>query len=168
MADIADEAGVSPVSIYNHFAGKDALLEIVIREHLEASLSRAEAVFDLELPFEEKLGRLFGPGAGSETGTGGKPVPAPTDEALAGFDWSDGKIRSIYESFVAERQVPFLARFVEQGKAEGAIDPALSTDAILAYFDANMAIYRRDDLLSKGSEYLRSLSRLFFYGILGR
>jgi AcrR family transcriptional regulator len=166
MADIADEAGVSPVSIYNHFAGKDALLEIVIREHLEASLSRAEAVFDLELPFEDKVRRLFAP-----TDAAGPADPAhsgPTDEALAGFDWSDGKIRSIYESFVAERQVPFLARFVEQGKAEGAIDPALSTDAILAYFDANMAIYRRDDLLSKGSEYLRSLSRLFFYGILGR
>jgi AcrR family transcriptional regulator len=160
VGEIAGEAGVSPVTIYNDFVGKHALLEIVVREHLESSLARAEAVLDLEIPFEEKLERFFalGEDAGDQ----------PSEESLAGWDWSDEGIRTIYEAFVADRQVPFLKRFVEMGKAEGAIRSDLSTEAVLVYFEANMTIYRDEALLSKGKEYLSSLSHLFFYGLLGR
>jgi AcrR family transcriptional regulator len=160
VAEIARRAGVSQVSIYNYFESKDALLGIVIREHLGSSLARAEAVLDLEVPFAEKLRRFFalGQDAGSDI----------TDESLKSFDWQDPRIQAIYESFVAERQVPFLMRFVEQGKAEGAIRQDLSNDAVIAYLSANMAIYRDKELLKRGKEYLGSLSHLFFYGLLGR
>jgi AcrR family transcriptional regulator len=160
VSEIAREAGVSPVTIYNHFDGKHGLLETVVREHLESSLGRAEAVLDLDVPFAEKLERFFalGEDAGAEW----------SDESLAGWDWSDEAVRSIYETFVAERQVPFLRRFVELGKAEGAIRPDISTEAVIAYFHANMSIYRDEELLSKGRAYLSSLSHLFFYGLLGR
>lgn len=160
VVEIAAGAGVSPVTIYNHFEGKHALLEVVVREHLERSLAGAEAVLDLDVPFEEKLERFFA--------LGGESGDQPSEESLAGWDWSDERIRSIYEAFVAERQVPFLERFVAMGKAEGAIRPDLSTEAVLAYFEANMSIYRDEALLSKGKEYLWSLSHLFFYGLLGR
>jgi AcrR family transcriptional regulator len=160
IADIAREAGVSQVSIYNHFAGKDALLAAVVREHLDAQLTKAEAVLDLELPFEEKLARMFALGAAEDT--------AVTDDSLANFDWADPKIQAIYDTFLAERQIPFILRFVDMGKEEGAIKEDLSAEAVVSYMEAFRHICRDPDLLQKGRNYLSSLSHLFFYGLLGK
>lgn len=160
IADIAREAGVSQVSIYNHFDGKDALLAAVVREHLDAQLTKAEAVLDLELPFTEKVARIFALGAAEDE--------AVTDESLANFDWADPKIQAIYDTFLAERQVPFILRFVDMGKQDGAIKEDLSGEAVVAYMEAFRHISRDPDLLQKGRDYLTSLSHLFFYGILGK
>jgi AcrR family transcriptional regulator len=160
IADIAREAGVSQVSIYNHFDGKDALLAAVVREQLDAQLTKAEAVLDLELPFTEKVARIFALGAAEDQ--------AVTDESLANFDWADPKIQAIYDTFLAERQVPFILRFVDMGKKDGAIKEDLSGEAVVAYMEAFRHISRDPDLLQKGRDYLASLSHLFFYGILGK
>jgi len=160
IADIAREAGVSQVSIYNHFNGKDALLAAVVREHLDAQLSVAESVLDLELPFKEKLARMFALGAAEDE--------AVTDESLANFDWADPKIQAIYDAFLAERQVPFILRFVEMGKSEGAIKEDLSAEAVVAYMEAFRSISRDPELLQRGRDYLASLGHLFFYGLLGK
>lgn len=160
IADIAREGGVSQVSIYNHFDGKDALLAAVVREHLDAQLTKAESVLDLELPFEEKLTRMFALGAAEDA--------AVTDDSLANFDWADPKIQAIYDTFLAERQVPFILRFVDMGKKEGAIKQDLSAEAVVSYTEAFRHISRDPDLLQKGRNYLSSLSHLFFYGLLGK
>ena len=160
IADIAREAGVSQVSIYNHFNGKDALLDVVVREHLDAQFSKAESVLDLELPFKEKLARMFAVGAAEDE--------AVTDESLANFDWANPKIQAIYDAFLAERQVPFILRFVEMGKKEGAIKEDLSAEAVVAYMEAFRSISRDPELLQRGRDYLASLGHLFFYGLLGK
>ncbi|MCG8479142.1 MAG: TetR/AcrR family transcriptional regulator [Spirochaetales bacterium] len=160
VAEIARHAGVSQVTIYNYFTSKETLIQIVIREHLDAAMDRAEGVMALDLPFREKLERFLGLGAQEDDRV--------SDESLAGFDWRDKNIRSIYEAFVVERQIPFLVRFVEMGKAEGAIDAKLSTEAVLAFFGAHMSLYRDPEFLNKGKDYIAGLGHLFFYGLLGR
>lgn len=160
VSQIATAAAVSQVSIYNYFGSKDRLVEIIIREHLDRSIEKAEAILDLEIPFKEKLERFFSLGNDEANKT--------DDRLLARFDWHSSVRQETYARFVAERQVPFLIRFIEQGKAEEAVNPKLSTEAVMAYFNANMAIYKDPDLLKKGKEYLSSLSHLFFYGILGK
>lgn len=160
IADIAREARVSQVTIYNHFDGKDELLAIVVREHLDAGLTKAESVLDLHLPFKEKLARIFALGQAES-----QPV---SDQSLEKFDWADPKIQAIYDRFLTERQVPFMLRFIEMGKKEGAIKADLSAAAIIAVMSAFRTIYRDPELLTKGKGYLASLSHLFFYGILGR
>lgn len=160
IAEIARRAGVSQVSIYNYFSSKEGLLEEVIRGHLDASLDAAERILELDLSFRDKMERFLNMGEQLKNET--------EDELLDAVNWSSPAIQRIYGRFVAERQVPFLIRFIELGKLEGAIDAKLSTDAVLAYFNANMAIYKDENLLKKGKEYLSSLSHLFFYGLLGR
>lgn len=160
MADIATHAGVSPVTIYNHFDGKEELLGIVVRAHLDAQLTKAESILDLELPFEEKVARMFALGQPEDE--------AVSDQSLASFDWADPKIQAIYDRFLTERQVPFILRFLEMGKREGAIKEDLSVEAVVAYMTAFRAISRDPALLQKGKNYLASLSHLFFYGLLGR
>ena len=159
ISEIAKKAGVSQVSIYNYFSSKEGLLEAIIRKHLEASLSRAEEVLDSDISFKEKIAVIFrlGEEAKDETDAG----------LLNAIEWKDPMTQRIYGKFIAERQIPFLMRFIEQGKEGGVIKKELSTEAILTYFHANRAMYRNEDLLRKGSDYIANLSHLFFYGILG-
>lgn len=159
IAEIAAVAGVSQVSIYNYFNSKEGLLEALIRGHLDASLERASAILDLQISFKEKVERFFALG---------NEVDEETDaELLAAIDWANPRIQRIYRRFVEERQVPFLIRFIEEGKEGGAIKADLPTEAILAYFYANMEIYRDEELLKRGTRYIAALSHLFFYGLLG-
>ncbi len=160
IADIAKRAGVSQVSIYNYFQSKEGLLEAIIRGHLDASLDAADSILDLDVPFKEKIERFFALGFKMKDNT--------DEELLTAIDWGSPVIQRIYARFVEERQVPFLIRFIEAGKAEGAIRKDLPTEAVLAYYNANMAIYSDENLLKKGTEYLAALSHLFFYGLIGQ
>ena len=160
MAEIAARASVSQVSIYNYFLDKNKLIEIVVTEHLEKSLAAAEKILDLELPFREKMARFFSLGEKKDLGI--------NDDSLGQFNWQDPKLRQIYNAFVTEKQIPFLLRFIEMGKQEGAIKQELANDAIMAYFMANMSIYQDKDFLRKGTQYISSLTHLFFYGLLGK
>ena len=160
IAEIAQKAGVSQVTIYNYFANKDALLEHIVHEHLDFSLQKAEQVLEMNVPFKVKMEHFFSLGENTKNEI--------SEESLSNFDWKNQKVQAIYNKFLIERQIPFLIRFVELGKAEGAIKKDLSNEAIMAYLQANTSIYRDPALLSKGKQFLASLSHLFFYGLLGK
>lgn len=160
IAEIAAKADVSQVSIYNYFESKDRLLEMIIREHLETSLRNAEAILEKDIPFAEKMEEFVA--------TGHEIENEVEEEALRSFNWEDKRIQAVYQQFVTERQIPFLIRFIEIGKSEGAIQSDLSNDAIIAFLMGNMSIYRDKDFLKKGKRYLSSLSHLFFYGLIGK
>jgi len=58
MDRIADRAGVSKRTVYNHFANKDALFEAILEVLWDRARSAAEIDYDPEVPLEDQLGAL--------------------------------------------------------------------------------------------------------------
>ena len=55
MSEIASRAGVSPVTIYNHFGSKRELIRDVVKSLSQNTLEKFRAVIESETPFIEKL-----------------------------------------------------------------------------------------------------------------
>lgn len=55
IADIAREAGVSQVTIYNYFGSKEALIREIFLEFMESILDEFEAVVTGEAALKEKI-----------------------------------------------------------------------------------------------------------------
>ncbi|MEZ8824578.1 TetR/AcrR family transcriptional regulator [Vibrio sp. 10N.261.55.A7] len=160
ITEIAKEAHVSQVSIYNYFGSKDALIELIVEQHLHQSMGEAESILLLECAFPDKLNALFALGGSSD-----KSVD---DNALKYFDLQDPTITRIYERFHQERQIPFMLELVKQGQDAGEVAEFLQPTAIIDFMNANMSIYKQSGFLEHGAEYIASLGHLFFYGILGK
>ncbi|WP_326938278.1 TetR/AcrR family transcriptional regulator [Alkalihalobacillus alcalophilus] len=55
IAEIAQKANVSQVTIYNYFESKDNLVQHVFKYYVDLVWEEQKALFDLDLPFKEKL-----------------------------------------------------------------------------------------------------------------
>ena len=53
--DIAREAHVSHVTIYNHFGSKDGLVQDVIKTAISGLVEMSRSIIDSDRPFAEKL-----------------------------------------------------------------------------------------------------------------
>ncbi|HUT68866.1 MAG TPA: TetR/AcrR family transcriptional regulator, partial [Dehalococcoidales bacterium] len=55
VSDIARRAGVSQVTIYNHFASKEALIRNVLKWYMRQLFDKYESTMNSKLTFQEKL-----------------------------------------------------------------------------------------------------------------
>lgn len=56
---IRDEAGVSKMTLYNHFAGKEALVETVLEQRHERFMASLKAAVEAQETFQERLRAVF-------------------------------------------------------------------------------------------------------------
>jgi TetR/AcrR family transcriptional regulator, repressor for uid operon len=130
VAEIARRAGLTTGAIYTRYAGKAELL-------LDAIDARTH----------DEIRRLLGGDRSPERGTA---VLATLGSHLV-EPGADAGHALVFEAFVAARRDPDvaamlrrriedqdarLAKLVEEGKADGTIDPALSTDAVVLFSHA--------------------------------
>ena len=66
-----------------------------------------------------------------------------------------------------ERTLPPLMRLLDEGKAQGHVDPTLSNQAILIYIQALGEYLQRKDVYPHVLPLSEDISKLFFYGISG-
>jgi AcrR family transcriptional regulator len=143
VAEIARRAGVTTGAIYSRYAGKAQLL-------LEAIDARTH----------DEIRRLLGGDGAAGRGTA---VLATLGEHLVDPTPDPGQ-ELLFEAFVAARRDPHvaamlrrriedqharLAKLVEEAKADGSIDPALDTDAVVQFSHAvglGFLLYRITDL----------------------
>nr|WP_231097501.1 TetR/AcrR family transcriptional regulator [Dehalococcoides mccartyi] len=59
IPEIARQAGVSPVTVYNHFGNKEALIKEIFKVFLDNLLDSYRKIIEAKMPFEEKLETLF-------------------------------------------------------------------------------------------------------------
>jgi AcrR family transcriptional regulator len=162
IADIADKAKVSQVTIYNYFGSKDGLAKQVLFTLMDQRMSEAEEVLASGIPFREKLEKLIF-----------EKLEALTDSNLELFQRvfpNDPDVRRFLEEYYQTRGIPFMVQLIEQGKREGCINPALSTEAVLLWTDVvwKAAVSRPDVYASLTKKMGRDLNELFYYGLLGQ
>lgn len=158
VAEIARRAGVTTGAIYSRYTGKAELL-------LDA----------IDLRTHDEIRRLLGGGGAAGRGTA---VLAALGAHLVDPDPDPGHAL-LFEAFVAARRDPQLgamlrrriedqdarlAKLVEEGKADGSIDPALDTDAVVLFSHAvglGFLLYRAvDRSLPARADWIEVITRL--------
>lgn len=160
IAEIARTAQVSQVTIYNYFGSKDKLLREVIHAVINKAMNEAEVLLAMEIPFMEKLKRLFMQGEIKEK--------AFSKSFFNSVAWDDPQLQALYKEVGFTKVLPFFQRLIEQGKQAGEIDKSITSDAVMAYISAFMSVFTHSDYLRSSKEYKDGFSRLFFCGLIGK
>ena len=162
--DIALKAGVTPATVYNHFGSKEDLVRAAVKYFLNSLLADFSKIFEGEFSFLEKMEQILlykSDILGRYQG-----------ELMQAIISADPEIRHFVDSVYMTEIMPMVTNFYEDGKRQGYINPELSTDTIMRYFEMMRQCMATNSVLSEDPEYnrkwLQEMTPLFLYGILGR
>ncbi|WP_339247366.1 TetR/AcrR family transcriptional regulator [Paenibacillus sp. FSL R10-2796] len=164
IADIAKEAGVSQVTIYNYFGSKEALLSESFKDFVQKEIQEFEDYIYQEHSLKEIIGYILT----MERETYSGLSPATVKELMV----EDQEMFHYIEERYANDILPVLVKMVEDGKARGEISNKVSTKGILSL----MGMYMRNagELLDEASKqvdmdaFIEEAIHIFFYGICGK
>jgi len=125
MRRIAQESGMSPMSLYRHFADKDALLNALMADGLAAWERRVRAIrTKAPMPWLERIGEEFLGFALEEPHRFDAAFFLPAPEA-----------RRYPADFAAGRSpvIAMMVAKIEQGRAEGVLGDSPALDVALTY-----------------------------------
>ncbi|MED1561963.1 TetR family transcriptional regulator [Alkalihalobacillus alcalophilus ATCC 27647 = CGMCC 1.3604] len=159
IAEIAQKANVSQVTIYNYFESKDNLVQHVFKYYVDLVWEEQKALFDLDLPFKEKIKRMMFEKSDLADEIGEKFFQ---DFML---DYSNGK--SYVEELYIKEGLPRLIELFNVGKEQGHIDQSISNEAMLLYLQMFKEFMQRKDIAQTLLPLTEDLTKLFFYGIVG-
>ena len=162
IAEIANKAKVSQVTIYNYFGSKDELLRDVLLSLLNKRLQADMEVIDSDLPFPKKIETYI-----SEKTS---EISAMNPDFLKSMKSEDPIIRQIAEDFTKNKYIPLILTLIEKGREEGYIQHHISNEAILIYINMFREGKRSEALLNieQSRDLFKELVTLFFYGIFGK
>jgi AcrR family transcriptional regulator len=164
VSDIARDAGVTPATVYNHFASKDVLVREAVKEWYADTLKRYQEVLRLDLPFEEKFQKLIS----FKSVIAGKMHA----EFLLATTSDDPEIRDYLNAEYMPEVTGTVYTFFDEGRKQGYVSPDLSTETILRYSEIIRKGINAESDLSEEPEYtaklLRELTPIVLYGIFGK
>lgn len=161
--EIAQQAGVSPATIYNYFGTKDQLYLEMIMYWTDKQLELYERILDSARSFAEKTREIMLLEAENLTFL---------SEEFRNFQTSEERgISQTIQRYSEEKVKDFFMKFVALGKQEGYIHKDQTEEVTMQYFSMFMnELGRRWD--SGNREYvngsMETLMELFFYGLAGQ
>lgn len=163
VSEIARKAGVSQVTIYNYFGSREGLIHDVIKWFVGELLQKYLDLMTGDRPFPEKLEQIVF----DKT----KIIDQFQGELLSTYIKIDPELRSWVDSIAINQVIPAMNAFFQEGIDQGYIDPKLSTEAIMAYFEIfRRGYYNAPELvekISKNPSLAREMIRLISYGLNG-
>lgn len=160
VAEIAKEAKVSQVTIYNYFESKSNLTNIVFQFYVDQIWDEMKQLFTSDIPYDEKIKQLISL----------KDVSQPNmnhaffQDLLKDYATGQSYVEEVY----LKEGLPLLMNFVNEGKTLGYIDPTISNEAILFYLQMFQEYMRREDVAQSLLPISEDFTKLFFYGIAGQ
>jgi AcrR family transcriptional regulator len=162
LEDIAEKAGISPTTIYNHFGTREALVSEVARVLVRKTLEQSKALMHADIPFPQKLVGIFNIKKDMLAQISGEIIEKMIrqDRTMA------PAIDDIYQNEVR----PLWLEMLADGKKQGYIDPDLDDEVLLTYLDVMKAGFSVKQELIKNVatnlDFLMQLSRILFHGFL--
>src|SRR4030043_1099506 len=125
LETIAQEAHVSPTTIYNYFGNRETLVFEVIKELVRTNIERNRALINSELSFPQKLIGIIS----------GKLELADkvNNEIIEKMLSQDKTVASFIDQIFKKEITPLWKVMVADGKKQGFIDPSLDDEALLIY-----------------------------------
>lgn len=161
VAEIAEKAHVSKVSIYNFFGSKDNLRRIIIKDILDESIEKLKALIEKQGNFIDKIGEYIQ----LRTRYQGKYSVNFFFDAIE----SDPELRQYHKDFsVANKRL--IMEFIEQGKRSGVFSPDVSDAAIEIYIDMFQTYFvdNREirDMVERNPQLTQEVYMLFLDGLI--
>ena len=162
--DVAQKAGLSPATVYNHFGSKEDL----VRAAVEYFLSRAAEDFSMILKrdhyFPEKMKQILS--------FKSDMLGQYQGEFMQKLISEDPEIRHFVDSVYLKEMRQMIIDFYEEGKSQGYVNPELSTETIMRFLLIVRSSMAAESTLSEDPEHNRQLMQeltpLFLYGIMGK
>ena len=162
--DIAQNAGLSPATIYNHFGSKEDLVCAAVKHFVTGTAADFRKIVEGDLPFVQKLeqvllykSEVFGQYQG---------------ELLQTIVSDNSEIRQLVDSVYLVEIRQYLIDFYEEGKRQGYVNPELSAETIMRYSEIIRKGMAAESSLSEDPDQNRKLLQeiipFFLYGILGK
>ncbi|WP_276351805.1 TetR/AcrR family transcriptional regulator [Cohnella caldifontis] len=164
IADIANAAKVSQVTIYNHFESKENLLREAIKQFLEVMIADFETYLNESHSLKEKIEYIL-----FREKQYFKLIPPRVLQELM---LSDPEMAGYVERIYLEKSLPMTVRILEEGKQNGEISERVSIENVLALMQLYMNQY--ETMLRMAGEsgdverFVEEMVHLFFYGICGK
>lgn len=161
--DIAQKAGVSQVTIYNHFGSKDELVRDVVKNLFYGMVSKYRDIIKEGTPFPEKLEAIVF----DKSELIGKFHGELTQTALSQDPEMRQFVASIWQGEINQLLIDLFA----DGKKQGYISLDLSQEAILTYYEIlRQGMYNSPHVQAKlenNPKLIRELISVFTYGLNG-
>ncbi|HET7628576.1 MAG TPA: TetR/AcrR family transcriptional regulator [Bacillales bacterium] len=160
IAEIAEKANVSQVTIYNYFGSKDDLLRDVVQAFMDEIWKEYEELLKSDRPFPEKIKQLIVKEA--------KYAETINPDFLQAMMSDDPHIQQLFNNFYEKIYVPALMTFFDEGRKAGYVKQDISNEALLIYMNI-LKDGMRPEMFSDQQQNVRlskELIELFFYGLL--
>ena len=159
VAEIAREANVSQVTIYNYFESKDNLIREVMIYYTQKVWQEYEQLVTSDMPFPDKVKKIIFD----------KTLIANqvNEEFYEYFIKEYSKEDNFIVNYYTERVLPRLMELFAEGKEQGYIDESISDEAILLYLQIFVDFMKKEDVSISVLPFTEDLTKLFFYGLAG-
>jgi len=160
--DIARQAAVSPVTIYNHFGSKDELVHQVFQQFAMDWIDKCRLIINSDTPFPDKL----------------ETIIFDKTELLRQYNLEfiqttmsqDPEMQQFMESMLQGQLNQLWTDLFHQGRRQGCIHPDVSQQAFMLYVQmmsrGAMAIPNLLPLLEQNTDLMQELGFLLLYGII--
>lgn len=163
MGDIAREAQVSHVTVYNYFGNKENLVRDIIKTVMAEIVAQSEAITKSDKPFLEKLdGIIFTKvqAAGQYRGE------------LTSIVQGNRELQEFLDSLWTKEVTRVLGYLLKEGQQAGYISRAISLEAVELFYDIVRAgLYALNDNVNRATanvKLLEELNHLFIYGLVDK
>ncbi len=161
IAEIAKNANVSQVTIYNYFGSKEGLLREALAWYMEEKLEEYEKLLEEGLPFPKIIEKIVF----DKTET----AKMMNQEFVQTILLKNPAIQDIIEKFFQKKALPMMIKLIEKGRSEGYVNENISMEAFLFYIKIFKEATNRPELSSERLRPAqRDLASLFFYGLMGK
>ncbi|MFF2885824.1 TetR/AcrR family transcriptional regulator [Paenibacillus sp. NPDC057967] len=160
--EVAEQAEVSPATIYNYFGTKEKLAAAMLRHWMDKQLARYRAILASEAAFPEKTKEIMTLEA--------RNVKILTEELKQTSSAERTGMAQDMERYAEEQLAALFRQYVELGKQEGYIRKEQSDEGIAMYFGMYQNELGRLWAEKHGrdpSAYIDQLMEMFFYGLVG-
>jgi AcrR family transcriptional regulator len=161
--DIAERAGVSQVTIYNHFGSKEELIRDVLKWYSLTILEKYKSMMTSDRPYLERLEDIVFEKS--------EAVSQFQGELLQTWMQNDPDMQAFIDDLYTNHVIPVIKVFFEEGRRQGYIDPKFSLETIMYYFEIiRRGFFATPDISERAERnpaLLKELIELMTYGLNG-
>ncbi|MGA4721317.1 TetR/AcrR family transcriptional regulator [Fictibacillus nanhaiensis] len=158
IEDLAKHAGVSQVTIYNHFGSKEALFREVIKEFVVDEYDFHKELFHKDLSFKEKMTSSIL----HKTNNILNIHPEVIEEMML----NDEDLKLFLADFQSKYAIPLIVDLIKDAQTNGEVNPDLSMESVMVYIQ----LFNNNTLISmitgeNGKKLATDIFQMFFYGL---
>lgn len=157
IKDIAEESGVSSVSLYNYFGSKEGVVKECANVLMQNTIRMATELLKQDIEFKDKLSRVLAICADQDYQLLCTPG-AVEDQVLA----------NLYSESTNKIRMELIQEFIELGKKEGAIHSSVSLETLLELLNAVGTLQASWARAGNYNHKMAELNQLLLYGFIGR